>query len=579
MLLLEFFLTPQYEIPSNCGSKVLRLAVCAVGIYLYTFPLEMDEPIHVAITRLSASSLAGGGLLTLHQLLQARASTLARTPNELKKSISSLSFEECSLGVCHLLALLWDCKGEGTDNFAFDATVNFLERCHQSQIQQCPAEFVAVVKSAVRFAVHADEQSATSESTGLPVQESFSLRLVGPLLESTEKFRPEPQNITSADSAFLQLCLSRRFYDKARCVLDRDAFKVTQLLCQSLEDCAAYYTAAGDIWIALEEYERAFNALDMALSLPSIPGETDSLQVEAFKRFALLSLMLRGRVTRPPPPSPNAEETLRMATYHKDFAQYELVFHQRNLASGARASPNDAASQNSLFSFLSDRLQNLERQVQLHAAQLKEDKTIHLALALLTSVVRRKVEELSRIFCALPLESFRKKMNVASDSEAVRLLRSLPSKPGTPPLCTYDEDRKLVLFNSGLSVGSNATEEEGTSVAFLGTLKREVESALQRVQTVSQHMRDAEAKVTDSEGFQRFVEDVSDGEGGRESHRDQQEGRGEADPRGRARERGADCDDGQSREACWQPMDDVQTFEEEVEMGSSSQRGEDAAGG
>ncbi|CBZ54294.1 conserved hypothetical protein [Neospora caninum Liverpool] len=581
----------------------------------------MDEPIHVAITRLSASSLRGGGLAALHQLLQARASTLARTPNELKGTISSLSFEECSLGVCHLLALLWDSKGEANDTFAFDATVNFLERCRQSQIQQCAAEFITVVKSAVRFAIHADEQSfaaTTSQSSGLSgCESSYSLRLLEPLLESTEKFRPGQQDITSADtdrvlwsvgpqflntvfysfadlqpveldpcfcpSAFLQLCLRGRFYDRARRVLDRDAFK---LFCQGLDDCAAYFFAAGEIWIALEEYEKAFDALDMALSLPSIPGETDSLQVEAFKRFALVSLMLRGRVIRPPPPSPSAEEALRMATYHKDFAQHELLYPQKALPRGAPASSShsDATGQNSLFSFLSTRLQRLEQEVRAHESQLKEDNTFHLALALLSSVVRRKVKELSRVFLSLPLESFRTKMNVASDQEAVDLLHSLPSKPGSSPLCTYDEERRQVLFRPRPSAaapsnpaGDAASEEEGSAVAFLGALKREVEDALHRVKAVSHHMRVAEAKVTDSEGFARFVE-VADAEASSDSQRDRREGRRRAGGRGRASE-GEDSsdDDGQSSDVCWQAIDG-HPLEEDMERGLSSRRGDGAGG-
>nr|CEL69000.1 TPA: COP9 signalosome complex subunit 3 [Neospora caninum Liverpool] len=550
----------------------------------------MDEPIHVAITRLSASSLRGGGLAALHQLLQARASTLARTPNELKGTISSLSFEECSLGVCHLLALLWDSKGEANDTFAFDATVNFLERCRQSQIQQCAAEFITVVKSAVRFAIHADEQSfaaTTSQSSGLSgCESSYSLRLLEPLLESTEKFRPGQQDITSADTAFLQLCLRGRFYDRARRVLDRDAFKVTKLFCQGLDDCAAYFFAAGEIWIALEEYEKAFDALDMALSLPSIPGETDSLQVEAFKRFALVSLMLRGRVIRPPPPSPSAEEALRMATYHKDFAQHELLYPQKALPRGAPASSShsDATGQNSLFSFLSTRLQRLEQEVRAHESQLKEDNTFHLALALLSSVVRRKVKELSRVFLSLPLESFRTKMNVASDQEAVDLLHSLPSKPGSSPLCTYDEERRQVLFRPRPSAaapsnpaGDAASEEEGSAVAFLGALKREVEDALHRVKAVSHHMRVAEAKVTDSEGFARFVE-VADAEASSDSQRDRREGRRRAGGRGRASE-GEDSsdDDGQSSDVCWQAIDG-HPLEEDMERGLSSRRGDGAGG-
>ncbi|PFH35215.1 hypothetical protein BESB_061020 [Besnoitia besnoiti] len=537
----------------------------------------MDEPLHVTINRLSAPCLSTDGLAELHGLLQDRASNLVQTPGALKDMISSISHAKCSLGICHLLARLWDVGCEEFESFAFEETMNFLVQCQGSQIQRCPEEFISVVKSTTRFALDAQEQPAEGPATSSPASvPSFSSRLLEPLLEGAEKFRPARHIITSADTAALQLCLSTGLYDRARRVINRDAFELKKLFCHDLHDCIAYFAMAGEVWAALQEHEKAFHALDMALSLPSATDETLYLQADAYKRFVLLSLMLRGRVIRPPPPSPSGEEALRMATYHQAIGEHALVFPgastrtlaKRDAPASSRLASGARNTRASLSAFLAARLHGLSEAIRVHAAQLKEENNLELAQELIASVRYRQVEELSRIFLALPLASFRRRMDVASDAEAVRLLASLPVKKGSPPLCAYDEEKQVVCFRGPYAsasppAGESSAEGADASAAARGDLKRQIEESLQRVSSISRRLRAVEARVTESEGFERFMNEVSDaGEGG---------GRGG----GRTRSEG---DEGHSAEAyvedCWRPVEDgVLEREEEMQVVSFEEEG------
>jgi COP9 signalosome complex subunit 3 len=173
--------------------------------------------------------------------------------------------------------------------------------------------------------------AATAEQTGdsavaIHILHSVILRL-----------DPTSSTLTPAHYSFIRLCISARAFAEGADILNRpivslpfDTEKATlarsyKYLCSYQESSATYLTyqiglnvkwtyrqyleyflMGAMIYMALRQFTKAQFYLEVVLSTPtSSPTATSMLQVEAYKKWVLVSLLLKGKPIPPPRGIPN----------------------------------------------------------------------------------------------------------------------------------------------------------------------------------------------------------------------------------------------------------------------------------
>lgn len=182
-----------------------------------------------------------------------------------------------------------------------------------------------------------------------------------PIRSAILRLDPSSSCFTSSHLIFVHLCLETREYHEALPVLKNDIYhfplnpdKVasgpsTRFACSHHESSSAFITVASNlsdkleyqdhlkyylygamIYIGLRDWERALLFLEIVIASPII-NTTSVIQVEAYKKWVLVSLLLKGRVSLlylqksntlrpiylfPPQPIPVPKTTAAQASKH-----------------------------------------------------------------------------------------------------------------------------------------------------------------------------------------------------------------------------------------------------------------------
>mmetsp|Transcript_64405 Transcript_64405/g.170601 ORF Transcript_64405/g.170601 Transcript_64405/m.170601 type:complete len:432 (-) Transcript_64405:328-1623(-) len=191
-----------------------------------------------------------------------------------------------TLGVAFLLAALLN-SGAATDE-TFSFTSNFLKCADEDQVKKASGPVTSICRMYAQAAVERGPQAL--------------LRSIRPLRCAVEKLRPNPETLTLVHAEFLRVCLKAKAYHLATSMLEQPIFDIslnghdsTQLTSQSFL-CYFYYGAL--IKIGTKEYDHAMQLLLVVLTCPG--SCLSAVQVDAFKKFALLSLKVRGELVALP---------------------------------------------------------------------------------------------------------------------------------------------------------------------------------------------------------------------------------------------------------------------------------------
>ena len=156
-----------------------------------------------------------------------------------------------------------------------------------------------------------------------------------PIRSAILRLDPSSSCFTSSHLIFVHLCLETREYHEALPVLKNDIYHFplnsdkgasgpsTRFACSNHESSSAFMTVASNlsdkleyqdhlkyflygamIYIGLRDWERALLFLEIVIASPTI-NTTSIIQVEAYKKWVLVSLLLKGRVSLLSPPKSN----------------------------------------------------------------------------------------------------------------------------------------------------------------------------------------------------------------------------------------------------------------------------------
>lgn len=164
-------------------------------------------------------------------------------------------------------------------------------------------------------------------SAALRADSAQPLAAIFPLRSAILRLDPSGSCFTSSHLIFVRLCLEAREFYSAVPVLDKDIYHfplgsdkggihinprfwcshhephstfitLASGLSKSLDhrDHLQYFLFGAMIYIGLKDWERAFLFLEIVIISPAT-NATSMIQVEAYKKWVLVSLLLKGRVS------------------------------------------------------------------------------------------------------------------------------------------------------------------------------------------------------------------------------------------------------------------------------------------
>ncbi|KAF8477350.1 hypothetical protein BDZ91DRAFT_774020 [Kalaharituber pfeilii] len=189
-------------------------------------------------------------------------------------------------------------------------TVLFLESYDSRQISYALDQFKALVGEIVRFTSEIDKP----------------LLIVRPLKKAILR-SAKPTRFSFLHTCFVQKCLEARCYRDACTILDMD---VTEFPSRKeakdigYQDVVSYFLYGGMIYIGLKNWRRAMDYLTYAVAYPG--NACSSIQLEAYKKYLLVGLLLEGKtVNIPPGTSSNAVRAYRALV--KPYESFTAAFN------------------------------------------------------------------------------------------------------------------------------------------------------------------------------------------------------------------------------------------------------------
>ncbi|KAJ3414661.1 hypothetical protein HDV05_006196 [Chytridiales sp. JEL 0842] len=106
---------------------------------------------------------------------------------------------------------------------------------------------------------------------------------------------PAPHHLTYLHHVVLKYCLLAKMYRHALPILDQDISALSKSAHSlKVQDFMLYYYYGAMVYIGLKKFARALEFLHLCISTPA--NATSAIQIEAYRKFILVSLIVHGKV-------------------------------------------------------------------------------------------------------------------------------------------------------------------------------------------------------------------------------------------------------------------------------------------
>eukprot|EP00457_Paulinella_chromatophora_P005227 gb/GEZN01005241.1/.p1 GENE.gb/GEZN01005241.1/~~gb/GEZN01005241.1/.p1 ORF type:complete len:454 (+),score=64.25 gb/GEZN01005241.1/:33-1364(+) len=331
---------------------------------------------------------------------------LKKVSNEqLEQGIQSLDFTSHSFGIAHLLYL--KSQNEIKNHTQFAEQVRTL--CHLGtapQLRKCAKEFSAICRAMVSSARLSDFPP---------------IRFVVPLQSAISKLQGQKHSLlTPVHADFCQVALRAKLYSVAAPYLQaQPLFEVDKSQGFTALHFLEFNYYAAMLYIGVKEFESALEHLQMTLSIDT--QAVSAIQVAAFKKFVLCSLLVHGEVV---------DVITQRSESNSNYVQRVcrplcVPYMQLSRAWKQGASEIDA-------------------QLTQHEEVLVKDKNLGLAKQLSRTLVRRNIQRLTNTYVTLSLEDIAQHANLETPAQAESYLLSMIEE-GTLA-AKIDQKRGMIKF-------------------------------------------------------------------------------------------------------------------------------------
>nr|CAG8451303.1 10051_t:CDS:10 [Entrophospora candida] len=158
--------------------------------------------------------------------------------------------------------------------------IQFLSVFDSRQVHLVPDKFLQVVQGLTRLATAYQKNFIT----------------IKPIANALLRYAPSPKHLTNVHQVFIKECLLSKCYKQALQILDTDITEI-ELVGTGItyQDHLLYHYYGAMVYIGLKKYERALYFLKLVISAPAV-NITSQIQLEAYKKFVLISLLLHGNI-------------------------------------------------------------------------------------------------------------------------------------------------------------------------------------------------------------------------------------------------------------------------------------------
>ncbi|RHZ81190.1 hypothetical protein Glove_123g201 [Diversispora epigaea] len=267
--------------------------------------------------------------------------------------------------------------------------LNFLQSFDPQQVRLVPEKFLQVVQGFCRIA-------------GLYGNSVIAIK---PLANALQRYALSPNHLTNVHQYFVKECLLSKCYRQALQILQND---ITEIETAGTNICYVdhllYHYYGAMVYIGLKNYERAFYFLKLVISAPA--QVTSQIQIEAYKKYSLISLLLHGKVA--PLPKYTATMVFRSIKNHcQAYQDYAAAFESLNV-------------------------KRLRNEFNKWADAFRKDRNLGLAKQTLDAIYRRNIQQLTQTYLTLSLADIAEAVglegNNASKVAETYVLRMIESR-------------------------------------------------------------------------------------------------------------------------------------------------------
>ncbi|GAA5812592.1 hypothetical protein MFLAVUS_006049 [Mucor flavus] len=281
---------------------------------------------------------------------------------------------------------------------------HFIQVYDPRQVHLAPKRFTLIAKALLKI-------TSVLKKPLLPLQS---------LARAIERFVDTPNTLTSLHAPFIQACILAKNYSFPLLALDHDIEVLdVERYDIDIQSFLQYYYYGSIVYIANKNFERALDFLSIVISSPTQKA-ISAIQIAAYKKFVLVSLIYQGQVSALPKyTAQGVEKVCRTQSQPylnllKDFNETDLDMFQEN-----------ASSASALF---------------------ESDNHLGLVKQCFQALRRKKIKELTNVYITVGLNEMATKIGTSPQELELILIEMIYQNQISATISVTDQHVKMVHF-------------------------------------------------------------------------------------------------------------------------------------
>ncbi|CAG9804610.1 unnamed protein product [Chironomus riparius] len=329
---------------------------------------------------------SAGNFRELVDYLNDSMELLQRNLNLLDNVMETLDLQHHSLGVMYIVAAkISEIQNEDPEP-VLSLVKRFVTICNGEQVRNAPQTYFDLFHAYTNLLV----KRKLNTTQGIPV-----------LTVAIEKIQLMESQLTPIHADLCQLCLSSKVFKPALYFLDVDV--TTIAAAEDHQDSTTkyfllYYYYGGMVYAAVKNYDRALYFFEVAISTPATA--MSHIMLESYKKYILISLILRGKQITIPKYSPQV-----IGRFIKPLSQH---YHELSNVYINSGSP-----------------EAVRAVITKYQETFVRDNNLGLVKQVLSTLYKKKIQRLTKTFLTLSLSDVASRASLSSPAEAEKYILNM----------------------------------------------------------------------------------------------------------------------------------------------------------
>jgi len=301
---------------------------------------------------------------------------LLRNVNQLDDLLAALDYGKHSLGVLHILAAKAHTTAFSDPETFIHQVIRFISHCSVRQIRIDPKRFRLVCLKFMELCRDTKQ----------------SIRAITPLKTAINKIG-SGEHITPQHQMFVLACITAKCYKAAIPILERFVYKIgPETTGVESVDTRLYFYYGGICFVGMKKYPNALQFFEAVISAPAVV--LSAVMFEAYKKYILVSLILRGEV----PNLPRYSHTSLVRVFKQMYPAYDEFTN----------------------SFATRSVEDLHKVAENHAEHFNKDGNLGLVKQAIQALYRQNIQRLTKTYITLSLQNITEQTSLSNVTETER---------------------------------------------------------------------------------------------------------------------------------------------------------------